>query len=433
MPRFSAFTALRYTPAAGRLSDVLAPPYDVIDPALAAELRQRSPYNAVRLVLPEGEGDARYPEAAARVAEWRDAGILAEDAEPAVYAYRQRYELEGRSVQRLALFGALELEPLGAGVLPHERTHAGPKADRLALTLATRTQLSPVFLLARDPEASLLEALRLPASGEPALQAKTPDGIEHAMWPVAEEGAAAVLCALAGRHPLLIADGHHRYETALEVSRRLGSERAGHVLACIVSDADPGLVIRPTHRALTRLADPPAAGLPERLAEWFSVVPLHDLDVADAEAEAATAADGMVLLLDVGGGRIRAFRLRPHDAADADADPGADPTDVADAGTAGSGEGRRAAARIAAVRFDRHVIRDLLGTDADTAAREGRLEYHRGVPEALLGAGPGGAAFILPPVRLRAVWEATAAGVRLPPKSTYFEPKIPSGLLFRPL
>lgn len=420
MPRLSPFAALRYTPAAGSASELLAPPYDVIDATLAAELRERSAYNAVRLVLPEGEGDARYEAAAARLAEWRRSGILAEDEAPTVYAYRQRYEQEGRTVERLALFGALGLEPLGEGILPHERTHAGPKADRLALTLATRTQLSPVFLLARDPEASLLEALRLVSAGTPALRASTPDGIEHTLWPIDEEGAAAVLCALAGRHPLLIADGHHRYETALEVARRLGGERAGRVLACVVSAEDPGLVIRPTHRTLTRLADPPPARLAERLDEWFTVEPLDGLDSAAAESVAAADPGAMVLLVPGDGADgSRAFRLRPRF------------VDARDAGPHEAGE--RAAGRIAAVQFDRHVVRDLLGTDADTAAHEGRLEYHREAVEARRRAGPRGAAFILPPVALAAVWEATAAGLRLPPKSTYFEPKIPSGLLFRPL
>ncbi|MFW6084805.1 MAG: DUF1015 family protein, partial [Gemmatimonadota bacterium] len=259
MPRLSPFRALRYTPRAGDPARLIAPPYDVIDPEAAAELRDRSPRNSVRLVLPEGEGDERYRLAADRLAEWRESGTLAADERPGVYVYRQRYRRGDRRIERHAVFAALELEPLGEGVLPHERTHAGPKADRLALTLATRTQLSPVFLVSRDPEASLLEALRVSASGRPALEAATPDGISHELWPVAEEGAASILCALAGRNPLLIADGHHRYETALETSRRLRTEGARGVLACVVSAADPGLTVLATHRTLTDLSDLPGA------------------------------------------------------------------------------------------------------------------------------------------------------------------------------
>lgn len=411
MPRLSPFIALRYRPGAGDPSDLIAPPYDVIDGQMAGELRRRSPHNAVHLVLPEGDGDGRYEAAAARLDAWLRDGVLAPDDAAAVHVYRQRYVTEDGPRVRLALFGALELESLGDGVLPHERTHAGPRADRLALTLATRTQLSPVFLLARDPEAALLEALRLVVDTPPSLEATTPDGVEHAMWAVGEQGSSAILCALAGRHPLLIADGHHRYETALEVSRRLGTDAAASVLACIVSAHDPGLVVRATHRTLTAVDLEGSESLGKALERYFVVEPLGVLDPAAAEREAATDPAGMVV---VGASPDGALRLSTR---------------------AGGGEqsGEKAADRIAAVQFDRHVVRDLLRTDADTAAHEGRLEYHRDTAEAVRRAGATGATFLLPPVSLDAVWEAAAAGVRLPPKSTYFEPKIPSGLLFRPL
>lgn len=406
MPRLSPFVALRYLPEAGNPADLIAPPYDVIDPAMADELRSRSPRNVVRLILPRDEGGGPYEAAARLLDTWLQEGVLGPDAVPAVHVYRQRYEAKDGRHERLALFAALELEALGRGVLPHERTHSGPRADRLALTLATRTQLSPVFLLARDPEAHLLETLRLLVATPPTFEATTPDGVEHAMWSISEEGSAAVLCALAGRHPLLIADGHHRYETALEVSRRLGGDSAARVLACVVSALDPGLVVRPTHRTLTTDNALPPESLAAALEPWFVVEPLGFVDPDAAEREAAADPGGMVVL---GGSEAGALRLSPRTG------------------------GRRAADRIAAVQFDRHVMRAFLGTDADTAADEGRLEYHRDAAEAVRRAGATGAAFLLPPVSLDAVWDAAAAGIRLPPKSTYFEPKIPSGLLFRRL
>jgi len=413
MPRLSPFAALRYTAGAGPPADLIAPPYDVIDRALAIELRDRNPHNAVHLVLPEGGGDERYDAAAERLEAWRRDGVLVVDDQPAVYAYRQRYTRQGETIERLALFAALELEPPGAGVLRHERTHAGPKADRLALTLATRTQLSSIFLLARDPDATLLEALRALTAGPPQLDAETPDGIEHAIWVIADEGVAALLCALAGRHPLLIADGHHRYETALEAARHLEGDRVRHVLACVVSAEDPGLTIRPTHRTLTRLADIPVTALPEQLERWFQVERLADLHPAGAEIEAASDPAAMVMVM--GDPPSAAFRLRPRPE------------------VMGEGADAEAAHRVAAVAFDRYVMRGLLGVEADEASETGQLEYHRPAAEAVHRSRPGGAAFLLPPVGLADVWDVTAAGVRLPPKSTYFEPKIPSGLLFRPL
>lgn len=412
MPVITPFAALRYTPAAGSLSELLAPPYDVIDDALGEELRDRNPNNAVRLVLPRGNGDARYAAAASCLEAWQASGILARDTSPAVYVYRQRYVRNDAPVERLALFGALELVPLDHGdVLPHERTHAGPKADRLALTLATKTQLSPVFLLGRDPDALLLETLRgVAGTTGPDAEAVTPDGIEHALWVVDEEGAALLLCVVGGRHPLLIADGHHRYETALEVARQVGTPAAGRVLACIVSERDPGLVIQPTHRTLTSTASLAVADLPRRLAEWYEVEELGALEAAAAGARAAEDPSAVVMVTgDAGAGAGYAFLLLPRKF------------------------GPDAADRIAAVTFERHVMGDLLGTSADEASDAGVLEYHRHPAEAIRRAGSRGAAFLMPAVRLSAVWEATAAGARLPPKSTYFEPKMPSGLLFRPL
>jgi uncharacterized protein (DUF1015 family) len=423
MPRLSPFAALRYAEDIGPPADLIAPPYDVIDSSLAVELRHRNPHNAVHLVLPEGEGEERYAKAAEDLAAWRRDGVLIEDPQPAVYAYRQRYQRGGETIERLALFGALELEPPGTGVLLHERTHAGPKADRLALTLATRTQLSSIFLLARDPDATLLEALRALTAGPPRMDAKTPDGIEHALWVIADEGVAAVLCALAGRHPLLIADGHHRYETALEAARQLEGDRARHVLACVVSAEDPGLTIRPTHRTLMDTGDVSVSDLPDRLERWFDVERLEDLHPAGAELAAADDPAAMVMV--AGDPPSAAFRLRPK--ADAEAD---DPDEADDPEAQLAAD---AAQRIAAVAFDLYVMGGLLGREADEAAAAGQLEYHRSAAEAVHRSRPGGAAFLLPAVSLADVWDVTTAGLRLPPKSTYFEPKIPSGLLYRPL
>ena len=409
MPRLSPFPALRYTTQAGNLEDVLAPPYDVIDSLQAAELRLRSPYNAVRVVLPEGSSEERYGEAAALLASWRKEGVLAVDTEPGVYVYRQKYDQAGAPVARLALFGALDLVPLDGGdVLPHERTHAGPKRDRLALTLATMTQLSPVFMAGADPEAELLGALRAATeSRDPVVRGRTPDGIHHSLWRVVGPSALE-LCAIVNRRPLLIADGHHRYETALEVARQLGTDEAEKMLVCVVSESDPGLLIQPTHRTVTSLPAGVAEDLVKRLGTWFDVAPLGRCSPSDGAAIAATTPSALVVLTNG-----EAHALTPRVNSDETEDnPGA---------------------VIAAVQFDTSVMRGLLDTDADTAAHAGILEYHRDPEEAAQRAGSGGAVFLLPPVSLEAVWKATTAGLRLPPKSTYFEPKMPSGLLYRSL
>lgn len=408
MPRLFPFSALRYTASAGRLEDVLAPPYDVIDDAMAADLRARSQWNSVRLILPEGDVASRYEQAAADLESWKETGMLAADPQPSVYVYRQEYEQGGQAVARLALFAALELVPLDRGeVLPHEHTHAGPKKDRLALTLATRTQMSPVFMTGRDSDSALLRALsRIVDETAPAAEGVTEDGIRHGLWPITGDPAEH-LCRLVDRFPLLIADGHHRYETALEVRRQLDDPSASRVLVCVVSERDPGLVIQPTHRTLKVLPSSISANLVDRLSERFHVDPLNDLTPVEAATLVTTSPADLVVVH-----RGATWRLAP--------------------GSDLSGS-RSGAYGIAAVLFDEWILNGLVQSDADTAAHDGMLEYHRDPDLAVRRAGESGAAFLLPPVSMDALWTVTSEGIRLPPKSTYFEPKMPSGLLFRPL
>ena len=413
MPRLHPFRALRYRDSSGSLSDLLSPPYDVIGPEQARRLRDRHPANSVRLVLPEGDPPERYDTAARLLADWVEAGILERDIDPCVTVYRQTFEDRGGTLTRHALFAALELSPFGAGeVLPHERTHSGPKRDRLALTLATRTQLSPVFMSSRDAGGALYGLLRDIAANAPDCEARTADGISHSVWRVTDPETCVRLCAAAGLGPLLIADGHHRYETALEVHRLIGDDRpeAGKVLTCVVSGSDPGLRIQPTHRTL--LAAPPGGpeiGWAERLHPDFALERLEGDDPAGLAAEAQLSGTPVLVT------GAAAWRLRPK--TEAARARGLDEADLS----------------IATVVLDRLVVEGILGIDADAAAHDGWLAYFRDPAEAVAAAGERGAAFLLPAVSQDAVWKVTGLGRRLPPKSTYYEPKIPSGLLFRPL
>ncbi|MDT8435744.1 MAG: DUF1015 domain-containing protein [Gemmatimonadota bacterium] len=440
MPHLEPFRALRYGSSAGPLDGLLAPPYDVIDEQEAARLRARSPWNAVRLVLPEGEAPARYETAARRLEEWESDGILVRDQVPSVTLVRQRFTAPEGPSQRLALFAALRLESYGSGgVVPHERTHSGPRRDRLALTLATRAQLSPVFFAAHDLDGALLEGLQdalddaAGGSAAQVVRAEAPDGTVHEVRTLSGDAARAV-CDAAGAGPLLIADGHHRYETALEVARShaAGLPGADRVLACVVSGGDPGLRIRATHRCIP--APPPGGGSwTERLAARFALRFLPDGDgdagragmsAGVAAAVAAAAADraartGSLVVLTGG----RAAVLSPSQEAK-----------KGGAGAAASWDGLDDVdAAVPGIVFDRLVVEGILGRDADEAARDGLLSYHRVPEEGARAAGDEGALFLLPPAGLEAIRAVTALGRRLPPKSTYFEPKVPSGLLFRPL
>jgi uncharacterized protein (DUF1015 family) len=407
------FRALRYAPEAGDLARLLAPPYDVIDPELAADLRERSPHNAVRLVLPEGPDPGRYARAADRLADWRATGILRRDKSPALYAYEQSFELEGERLRRRALFGALRLTDLDQGeVLPHEETHAGPKEDRSALLEATLTQLSAVLLLGRDPDGELRARLAAAIdSSEPEREAVTPDGIRHRLWRLPGSRSVERLTEPARVPSLLIADGHHRYETALAFrDRHPELSGAARVLAAVVPDSDPGLVSLPTHRSLT--GDDGDGPWRSKLARVFEIV---DAGMSHPPEAARGLEDGAapLALVDGDGGSVHWLRPRPRALAAAGFQP----------------EGASAPPLL----FDRLVLRRCFGLEAGAAVSAGRLGYHRDARGAAEAAGRDGAAFLLAPLRTVDLWDLVRAGGRLPPKSTYFWPKLPSGLLFRPL
>ena len=415
VPELVPFSALRFSRSAGDLSLLLAPPYDVIDATDAEELKSRSQHNCVRLILPDGSPGDRYVNAAATLRQWLLDGVLDVDADPAVYVYRQQFEADGQASERMAVFAAVRLTPFSDGeILPHERTHSGPKKDRLALTLATRTQLSPIFMVARDEDGSLYDLERELVDTAPDVEAATPDGIQHSMWIVSGERGQALVSAAAS-HPLLIADGHHRYETALVAAETLGDNvKAAYLLVCIVSQLDPGLVVRPTHRILSR---PPLSGdgrfdWISTLSESFHLQELSPLSPAEAEEAVASASPGSIIVaLPDGAGNWLA-------SARSEALVGAGiPTERA---------------RIAPLVFDELILGALYGLQADEAAHEGILSYSRS-PEGATSMREGACGFVLPPVSLEDVWATAGRGGRLPPKSTYFEPKMPSGLLFRPL
>jgi uncharacterized protein (DUF1015 family) len=213
------------------VSNVVSPPYDVISPSERLELMARSPHNVVRLILPDGEGDAKYAQAGALLGSWRKEGILVRDEQAAFYRYDQIFEPPGGGQRRtrrgfLALVRVVPFKD--RVVLPHERTLSGPKEDRLKLFRATRTNLSPGFMLYRDPKRVLDAPLE---TGEVVSSFKTADGIEHRLAKVTAPDAIRTIVEHLGKSSLLIADGHHRYETALHYSQEI--------------DAAEGTVVKP--------------------------------------------------------------------------------------------------------------------------------------------------------------------------------------------
>jgi uncharacterized protein (DUF1015 family) len=289
MAEIRAFHGLRYDLGhVGTLSDVVAPPYDVIDADLQNELYQRHPANVVRLILNREEPGDRNPEdryrrAARFLRQWRAEGVLQPDPVAAIYVYHQSFEFEGRPLTRRGFMARARLVRFGQGnVFPHEETHAAAKADRLKLIEATRANLSQIFGLFPDPENVAQGLLDDAIVGQTPVEATDHLAVVHRLWPVTDVQVIARLSAVMNPKSLFIADGHHRYETACNYRDQLndrGQAPPGHpanyVLMMCVGMSDPGMAVLPTHRLFRGLPPMTAPQLAQRLDGWFTTETIH--------------------------------------------------------------------------------------------------------------------------------------------------------------
>jgi uncharacterized protein (DUF1015 family) len=404
------FRGERY--AASQLSPVIAPPYDVIAREERAKYAARDPHNIVHLILPEAPGGQdRYALAAERLAEWRRTGVIVPDQADAIYVLAQSFALpSGQRRTRHGMFAAVAAEPFTTRrVRPHERTHAEPKADRLALLRATQTNLESIFLLAPDSDGALAAALVRASAGPPAARGELEE-VELRLW-VVKGAAAQELATLAGRAPLYIADGHHRYETA--VAEAAGRGGAGRVLSLIVPASDPGLTILPTHRIIFGAGRDQAKLLAE-WRRWFDV------------GRVAPCMDRIERLAELGRDRtacVVAFPKADDITLVLRADAVLD--DV-------PGLGRSAAVRkLDVARVEALVVKLILLTSTATPSLAFTPDPYAAF--AAVRTGGAAAAVLLNPTRVQDVFAVADAEDVMPPKSTYFVPKVPSGLVLRAL
>jgi uncharacterized protein (DUF1015 family) len=403
------FRALHYDlDRVGGLTPVVAPPYDVIDPAQRAELVARSPHNVVEIDLPQADGDP-YAHAAAVFERWRRDGVLVRDAEPALWALEQEYTgPDGRRRSRRGFFARVKVEDYGPGrIRPHERTHPGPKEDRLRLTRATHANLSPIFSLYDDPENAAWGALAPHVGGAPWAETTDDDGTIHRLWRVADPAAHTHVAAALAPAELLIADGHHRYETA-RVHHAEGG--AGHVLMCLVALQDPGLEVFPTHRLLTALDD----GRREALRATIE----RDFELAQVAADRLEpTGDGPVRMGYLDSRHRRPLMLTLRDPA------------IAAAALPDKPEPYRA---LDTAVLEALVLRRALGMSEDDISHLRGLDYARDSAQARerVEAGAAQAAFFMRATPVQQVRAVAAAGESMPPKSTYFFPKVLTGMVF---
>jgi uncharacterized protein (DUF1015 family) len=410
-PLVTPFVGERYADAAA-LSRLIAPPYDVISMEQRKRYAAADPHNIVHLILPEAaEGVNRYQAAAERLAAWRSSGVFAAEPTPAVYVVAQTFTAPGGvRWTRVGMFAAAAAEAYETRrIRPHERTHRGPKLDRLELLRATHTSLESIFLLAPDVDGTLARGLRASTDGARAPDAAADlDGVEVKLWVTA--GAEAARLADAAGSALYIADGHHRYETAVAYARE--NPAADRLLAFVVSARDPGLVVLPTHRVIYA-ADRDVIGLEAGWQRYFEITPVPP-GADPVQLLAAAAREGTACVVAGGGGeRDLLLRLR-RDA------PLADLPEL----------GRTPAVRSLDVAIvERLVVQEILAAGKSTPT----LTYTPDPTPAqqLAHHGKALAAVLLNPTRVEQVFAVADAGDVMPPKSTYFIPKVPSGVVLR--
>ena len=414
--RVRPFPGYRWA-GSGDLTSVVAPPYDQISPAMQAQLYGMSPGNIVRVSYPAdqpaaGETADKYARAHATLDRWLAEGLWAREEAPAIYPYTQTYRVGGQEVTRAGFVALGEVTDYARGVvLPHERTHAGPKQDRMRHLETTGADIGLLFMLTADPSGALREATA--ATGEPIAEARDLRGELHRLWRITDAEAIRHIVALMAPAQVIIADGHHRYETAVEYRRR--HPAAEDKLMAFFTLEAPGLTIFPNHRLVHHVADFSLARLLERARRWFDVAPLPDpASFCPTPSRLALVASPK----DAGGGAFT-LTLRPDAAGSI-----AWPADTSPAWRA-----------LAVSVLHEGLLRPLLDIDDVKLDARTHVDYTADQDEAVRWAREGRyqAAFLIAPTTPEELQAVVRGGEVLPQKSTHFYPKMLDGLVFHRL
>lgn len=432
MAEIFPFRALRYNPDVAPLAEVVTQPYDKITPRMQEDYYRASPYNLVRIILGKSEpaddaGHNVYTRAAEYLADWKKAGVLSADPDPSIYLYSQRFPVprpmasgDAAWHERKGFISVARLHDYSEGIIyRHEQTHAGPKADRLNLLRATRTHFGQLFMLYSDPGKQIEKLLEPGRAAD--MEVTDEYGVLHRVWKFSEPAVISAVAAVMSDKKLVIADGHHRYETALAYrnQRRLeagGTPDPGAAYECVmmtcINMADPGLVILPTHRVIFGLQGFDGEAVLPRLGKFFRVTPLgKELDAAAAMARLAGAEKNESVMVAAFSSGM--FLLTPL--------PGA-----AESLLGGLSSRQRA---LDVVQLHNVLLQEVLQVSEEAVRNLRHIRYVRDPAEALAQVRDGAdAAFLLNPVPVQKMRDVAFAGEVMPQKSTDFYPKLLSGL-----
>ena len=424
MAQVLPFSAIRYAQQYSRPT-VFAPPFDIVTPADRALLLDIDPFNAVRITVGDGTTRDWHAEAAHLLGRWVTDGVLIRDRRPGFYGYRQRFvHPDGQTMVRTGFIGRVQLRNWGDGIYRHEHTRDGPRADRLRLLRATRTNLSPVFGLYRDLSGDVKQHLEAPS--DPLLDFQDGQGVGHQLWRIDQPSTVSELTRLLRDKDIVIADGHHRYETALayrdemRAHHDVDSEPRSHgdVMMYLTSANDPGLRILATHRTVSN----------DVAVDWQRVLRSLRNDFAVQQVGEDRSLSAAITDVGEGGiaigahlGEAGTWILKLKDSAYAKDPKGQAQSNEMD--------------ELDVIALQRRIFEPHLGISPDRLAATGAIRYTTSEHEALdeVRSGQAQAAFILNPTSIDQVWQAAVRGVTMPPKSTYFYPKLLTGLVFRPL
>ena len=434
MPNIQPFEGLRYNLAQiGSLSDVVAPPYDVIDPALQDALYEKHPNNVVRLILnkmlpTDDEQNNRYTRSARELKNWKEEGVLQKDSKPAIYVYHEIFTVGDKEYTRKGFMCGCEAVPFGEGmVFPHEITMSGPKLDRLMLTTACKTNFSQIFGLYPDEKNEVQNLLEEATLNLTPLEATDHLGVIHRMWVVDDQEVVAKVVEMMGPKPIFIADGHHRYETACNYRKQVREQGllttdhpANHVLMVCVAMEDPGLIVLPTHRLFRNVKEFSQEDLFALLGDSFAITTVGEGPAAAAKAWTMIEMQDDQGTMALYTGKDRKWSLiRQTEAGRAKMD------EVA-------AERQPEWRALGVAILHRLVIDKLLGLEGHD-----KPKYVHEVAEVVVNlenkADEFPLAALVSPATVAQIQELSLVRERMPAKSTYFYPKLITGFVFKPL